>query len=159
MSIFYTPGKRFVPWVLALGWLSLQPVASWVYYETNLRRGAYPPEADSIIIGQMQAVIGWGITLPVFLAFFWFCLRHYPGRVSLFAFDRKRPLRSSVWTVILLAGAGVEISALIRSVAEWFPLDVLSESLAIYLLLCCRSSLVYPKVEIVPHQTVETDAS
>ena len=159
MGIFHTPGKRFVPWVLALGWLSLQPVASWVYHETNLRRGAYPPEADSSSIGQTQVVVGWAITLPVFLGFFWFCLRNYPGRVSLLAFDRKRPLRSSIWTAILLAGAGAEISALIRSIADWFPLDVLSESLAIYLLLCFRSSLVCPKVGIDPHQTLETDAS
>lgn len=158
MNIFHTPRLKFVPWSLALGWLALQPVASWIYYETNCRRGAYPPEADSIIIGQMGAVIGWGITLPLFLGFFWFCFRHYPGRVSLFAFTRERPVWSSVWTTVLLAVAALEIWSLISSVMGLFPLDVLSELLAIYLLLCCRSSLMYSRVGVVRHESIQPHA-
>jgi hypothetical protein len=158
MNIFHTPCRKLVPWSLALGWLVLQPVASWVYYETNYRRGAYPPEADTIIIGQMSAVTGWGITLPLFLGFFWFCFRQYPGRVSFFAFTRERPVWSSIWTAVLLALVALEVWALIGSATGLFPLDALSELLAIYLLLCCRSSLMYSTVGVVGHESIQPHA-
>lgn len=158
MSALQTPRKKLVVWAFALSWLALQPVASWVYYETNLRRGAYPPEADTIIIGQMQAVMGWALTLPIFLAVFWFSFRHYPGRVSLFAFIPKRPVWSGIWSAVLLAFALLEAWSLVGSVRGWFPLDVLSELLAIYLLLCCRSSLMYSRAGVVRHESIQPHA-
>jgi len=158
MSAFQTPRKKLVVWIFALSWLALQPVASWIYYETNFRRGAYPPEADTIIIGQMQAVMGWVLTLPIFLAFFWFSFRHYPGRVSLFAFTPERPVWSGIWSAVLLAFAALEAWSLVESVRGLFPLDVLSELLAIYLLLCCRSSLMYSRVGVVRHESIQPHA-
>lgn len=133
-------------WAFALAWLALQPVASWIYFDTELRRGAYPPEADSIIIGQVSAVAGWVIMLPLFLGFLWLCFRDYPGRVSLLRFSRERPVWATVWTVMLLALAGVELRSLAGSLVEWFPLDVLSDAMAVHLLFCCRSALMDSKV-------------
>ena len=158
MSALQTPRKKLAVWVVALAWLGIQPVASWIYYETNFRRGAYPPEADTIIIGQMHAVMGWVVTLPIFLSFIWFCFRQYPGRVSLFAFTRERPVWSAVWSAILLALAALQAWSLVNSVVGMFPLDVLSELLAIYLLLCCRSSLMYSRVGVIRHESIEPHA-
>lgn len=141
----HTPRSKWTVWLWALAWLALQPVASWVYFATNLRRGAYPPEADSIIIGQISAVAGWFITLPLFLGFFWLCFRDYPGRVSWLCFSRARLVWATVWTVLLLALIGLELWSLAGSLAEWFPLDVFSDALAVYLLLCCRSALMHSK--------------
>ena len=114
MRAFQTPHKKLTVWVLALTWLLLQPFASWAYYETNFRRGAYSPEADTIVIGQMQAVVGWVMTSPIFLGFFWFCFRQYPGRVSLFAFQRVRPAWSIIWSIIILTLAVFEARSLVQ---------------------------------------------
>ncbi|MBK7999553.1 MAG: hypothetical protein IPK15_12775 [Verrucomicrobia bacterium] len=86
-----TPKRKWVVWLLAVGNLLAMPLVEEVYYETNLRRGAYPPEADSIGIPIMQFIAGWVVTLPVFLALIWFGFGEYPGAVSFVAFNKKRP--------------------------------------------------------------------
>lgn len=158
MKLFQTPRRKLWVWLLALGWLALQPFASWEYYEMNFRRGAYPPEADTIIIGQLSAIMGWVITLPVLLGFFWFCFRQYPGRVSLFKFNRLRPVWSSVWSAILVALGVVYARDAVRSTIGFFPLDIVSELLAIYILLCCRSSLMYSRVGVIRHESIQPHA-
>ena len=99
-----------------------------------------------------------GILLPAFLGFFWFSLHQYPGQVSFLAFSRQRPVWSSVWTALFLALTVMYGQSLVRSVLGVFPLDVASELLAIYLLLCCRSSLMYSRVGIPRHEIIPPHA-
>jgi len=148
MNAFQTPRRKLTVWILSLSWLAFQPVATWVYYAANSRRGTYPPEADTIIVGQMQATVGWVVTLPIFLTFFWFCFRKYPGRVSFLAFNPERIAWSSIWSTLLIGIGVIEFWSLISNILGLYPLDVLSNSLALYLLLCCRSSLMFSSVGV-----------
>ena len=148
MNAFQTPRRKLTVWILSLSWLAFQPVATWVYYTANSRRGTYPPEADTIIVGQMQATVGWVVTLPIFLTFFWFCFRKYPGRVSFLAFNPERIAWSSIWSTLLIGIGVIEFWSLISNILGLYPLDVLSNSLALYLLLCCRSSLMFSSVGV-----------
>jgi hypothetical protein len=90
-------------WLFALGSLFSMPIVERIYYETNLRRGAYSPEADSIGIPIAQFMFGWVVTLPLFVAFTWFALREYPGNVSFLAFNGRRRVWSWVWSVLFSA--------------------------------------------------------
>jgi hypothetical protein len=82
-----TPKHRAILWALAnFSWIALSPAAA-LYYDRQLRRGAYPVDADSIglpIMGIAMSVVA--LLLPLNFAW-WFLLRRYPGRV---------PLRTSV---------------------------------------------------------------
>jgi hypothetical protein len=78
-----TPKYRATLWVLAnAAWISISPAAA-LYFERQLRSGAYPMHADSIglpIIG----IAFWVILFLIPLNFaWWLLLRNYPGRVSL----------------------------------------------------------------------------
>src|SRR6266576_2083563 len=81
-----SPKHRASLWVLAnICWIAVIPAAA-LYFDRQLRRGAYPVDADSIglpIIGIAMWVVA--LLLPLNLVW-WFLLRRYPGRV---------PLRSS----------------------------------------------------------------
>lgn len=91
----------------------------------------------------MQFMAGWVITLPVFLALIWFGFREYPGAVSFVAFNRKRPVWSSVWSLLLVLLAVYEVHCAIKSAVGRFPLDVAHAMVTFYLLLCFRSSVVF----------------
>ena len=100
---------------MALVHVFSQPLVERVYYETNLRRGVYPPEADSIGIPIMQFMAGWLVTLPVVLAFIWFALREYPGSVSFLAYNSTRPAWSAVWSALLGVAAAYYLYFAVRS--------------------------------------------
>src|SRR5262245_3590244 len=75
--------------VLTAGWWLAQPFAEARYYQQELQRGAYPPDADSIAIPIARFVFGWLIVSPpsvwtIALALFalselWFVVRSIPG--------------------------------------------------------------------------------
>ena len=128
---------------LALVSLLAQPAVETVYYRTSLGRGMYPTNADSVAIPITQFLAAWLIALPVLVAFIWFALREYPGRISFLAFNANRPVWSTVWSVLLGLGAGSFLLFAIQSALRLYPLDVVDALLSTYLLLCFRSSLVY----------------
>ena len=78
-----TPKHRASLWVLAnICWITVVP-ATALYFDRQLRRGAYPVDADSIGI-PILGIATWVVTLLLPINFvWWFLLRRYPGRVSL----------------------------------------------------------------------------
>lgn len=78
-----TPKHRATLWILAnAAWIAASPAAA-LYFDRQLRKGAYPVDADSIGLPIMGIAV-WVIVLLLPLNFaWWFLLRRYPGRVSL----------------------------------------------------------------------------
>lgn len=85
---------------LALWWL-LVLVAEVQSYILELRRGAYPVDADSISIPIAAVVLGWLLASP-FVAFLaWWLWRTPTVRFSWLALDRSRPIWCLVWSAVL----------------------------------------------------------
>lgn len=104
-------------------------------------RGAYPPNADSIGIDIYYFTIALVVLSPVYAAAVWLATRGYRGGVSLLAFDTRRPFWSSFWSLLL---GSLTLFALYDAAGKAnriLPLDVASDLLWVYLLLCLRSSL------------------
>jgi hypothetical protein len=72
-----------------------------------------------------------------------FALRDYPGAVSLFAFNRARPVWSAFWTLVFGYLIFHDIAFAFASVQKLQPFDVIQPLLLAYLMLCLRSSLIY----------------
>jgi hypothetical protein len=140
-----TPKAKRTVWLLAVLSILAEPVVEVIYYKTNLHRGAYPSNADSIIIPIYQFIFGWVVTLPVMLGFVWFALRDYPGSVSFLAYNTARPVWSFLWSVVLLLLAASYVWFAGQSIMRGSPLDVAASLLSIYPLLCFRSSIVFSK--------------
>ncbi len=154
--LIQTPRLKRTVWLLVLLAVFAEPFVEYVYYSTNLERGVYPPDADSIGIPLFQFAVAWIVTLPVVLGFVWFALRDYPGSVSFMAHNSGRPIWSLAWSVVLLLLAASYVSFAFRSVARGFPLDVAAASLNVYLVLCLRSSVIFSRAFMRPSQVIQS---
>lgn len=119
------------------------PIIEWFYYSTELARGSYPVNADSIGLPISLFTIVWLIGLPLVAALIWLALRSYPGSVSLFGFNAARPYWSVVWSVLFAYLVFQDVFFCVQSAFLGNPLDVAQSGLMAYLLLCLRSSIVY----------------
>lgn len=154
--LMQTPRMKRTVWLLTLLSVFAQPFVEFVYYSTNLDRGAYPVDADSISIPLFQLAFGWLVTLPAVLAFVWFALRDYPGSVSFIAHNSRRPIWSFVWSLVLLLLAASYVWFAFQSIMRGFPLDVAAALLSTYLVLCFRSSIIFSRAFMRPSQVIQS---
>ncbi len=138
-----TPKNRMSVAALAAVLYLTAPVVEWFYYSTELTRGSYPVNADSISLPIGLFTIVWLIGLPLAAALIWFVLRSYPGSVPLFGFNVARPYWSAVWSALFAYLIFQDVFFCVQSVLRGHPLDVAQSGLMAYLFLCLRSSIVY----------------
>ena len=143
MSLFRTPKDGRSVLLVAMVWWLLMPIAEGVFYYTNRLRGEYPPPGNHIEIPVGLFFIGWIVITPALVALVWFCLRQYPGAVSLFAFNTGRPVWSAAWTLAALWHFYSEIPFLYASIRDRYPMDLITGLIEVYLMLCLRSSVIY----------------
>ncbi len=105
-SIFRTPRSRWSVLGFAGTLLIATPFVEALYYSSELRRGVYPTNGDSISIPLIQTCIGLAFVAPAFLAIAWLSTRRYVPGAPLLGWDNSRPLRSLLWT-LLFAGIAV----------------------------------------------------
>ncbi|HEX8289129.1 MAG TPA: hypothetical protein VF556_14090 [Pyrinomonadaceae bacterium] len=138
-----TPKNRISVIFLAVALYLTAPLVEWYFYTTELARGSFPPEADSISIPLFRFVIVWVLGSPVAALLIWFALRDYPAAVSLFAFDRVRLVWSALWTLVFGFLIFKHLTFAFASVQKSQPFDVIQPLLLAYLMLCLRSSLIH----------------
>ena len=139
--------RWLVAGLMTIWWIAT-PAVDAAYYSTQARRGAYPPEADSIGIPIGQSVAGWLLLTPVILLLVFLALRRAPGRVELLGFDRSTfagRIWSAVWTVLLLAFAGSEAWFAVRSLQDAMWLDVAHSVLGVCVALALRAAFAAPR--------------
>jgi hypothetical protein len=129
-----------VVWWLAAPWVEA------LYYRTELARGAFPPEADSIGLPLGQHFIGWLAFTPVLVAIVLLALRGAPRRFSLLAFDRGRPWWSGGWTVGLGALALDHLWSAGAAAMRGHPADVVHSLVGVVALLALRGAACAPRV-------------
>jgi hypothetical protein len=154
-SIFKTPENKSSVAILA-GLLYLTaPIVEWVFYSTELARGTFPVNADSISIPLFGFMVVWLIGAPEAVLIVWFVLRSYPGRVPLFGINRNRPIWSFVWSAVFVFLVYKLLSFDFQSVFRANPLDVVQSTGLALLFLYIRCSVVYGGLSIskpeVPH--------
>ncbi|MGI8641377.1 MAG: hypothetical protein ACR2MG_15700 [Pyrinomonadaceae bacterium] len=138
-----TPKNRISVIFLAVALYLTAPFVEWYFYTTELARGSFSPDADSIAIPLFQFAVGWVLGAPIAALLIGFALRDYPGAISLFAFNRVRPVWSAVWTLVFGYMVFKHLVFAFASVQKSQPFDVIQPMLLAYLTLCLRSSLVY----------------
>ncbi len=89
-GITRTP-RAFVVLIAAVAWWGPQPWLAERYYSLQLGRGAYPPEADSIMIPIGQAWMSWLLLTPLVGGLTIWALRHYRLGVPTLTWHLKRP--------------------------------------------------------------------
>ena len=96
-----TPRSKWPVIAGAFALYAATPVVEYVYYSTELARGSYPTNADSIGIPLFQTCVGLAIAAPFFLVLLWASTRRYVAASPLTAWTSEAPICSVLWTVIL----------------------------------------------------------
>jgi hypothetical protein len=143
VNMLRTPKNRIAVIFLAVALYLTAPLVEWYFYTTELARGSFPPDADSIAIPLFRFVIVWVLGSPIAALLVGFALQDYPGAVSLFAFNRARPVWSAFWTLVFGFLIFKHLTFAFASAQKLQPFDVIQPLLLAYLMLCLRSSLIY----------------
>jgi hypothetical protein len=122
--------------------LLTSPFVEFYFYAREYERGAYPPDADAILIPVHWFTMGLLMMSPFILGALWLCVRRYPGRVSLFVWPERAPWW--YWLASAAIGALVLMEVFQTS---WTPLssrwlDGVQSIVTSHLLLILRASLV-----------------
>lgn len=117
------------------------PVVNAISLTIARARGAFPPNADSIAIPILQTACALLVLSPLSASILWLAARGYRGGRTLLSFDTGKPLRSTVWSLLLGGLAALLLAAAAQSVLFTQPVDTASSLAWAYLTLCLRSSL------------------
>jgi len=109
------------------------------HYFTRWQRGDYPSEADTIGIPILGYVLFY---LPLFLIILCAGLRKYPGRVPVYAWNRKCPIWSIWWTLLFLILAYLSILMIAEGFQGHLFLTAIFFIIQLHVLLLLRSSAV-----------------
>jgi len=91
-KFLYTPEKRSTLILICNLSLVFFVVGDIFYFKRRLMQGAYPPEADAILIPIMEGVISMLFWAVPFNIIWWATTRNYPGKTHLFFWKNiKRP--------------------------------------------------------------------
>ena len=142
IQVVRTPRSK---WLLLLGLFlayCATPLAVASYYSTELRRGAYPVEADSIGIPIFQSVVLLLTITPVVVIGAWMPVRNYRPSASLWAWAPSRPLAATLWTTFLGALALAEMVLAIALAQTAHALLAIHALASAYMSLVLRASIV-----------------
>ena len=121
------------------------PGARWAYYTAEYAAGAFPPRDGFAWLEVRYTLITLLLVSPLWVLLVGAVVRRYPGPVPLRVWDEARPVRSLVWTAVLVEGA---VAALLSASWRFDPLALLSvlhAAAVAYLLLMARAALVAPR--------------
>ncbi len=88
--------------IAAVWWLTA-PIANVKFYDEELRRGSFPPESDSIMIGIVGYTVAWLAVTPMLALLLWWAGRRAAAVFSWTTWDPTSPLRMGVALMISVA--------------------------------------------------------
>jgi hypothetical protein len=86
--------------------LAASPV-QLAYHTTELRRGSYPADADSISIPVFEFTLALLMASPILAGLVWVGIRRYRASSQFFDWAPAAPLRSLLWSGVFGAAAAV----------------------------------------------------
>lgn len=140
-ALIKTPSKwRVVALFAGCYWLALPLITRW-HYTALLQGGRLDSNHDSIGIPSDDLDRAWLILTPLVILFWVFILWRYRGGVSLFCWNPSRPIRSWCATIILGLFMVKSFGAMILSVFDMIPTDLLAGGVEFYLFALARATL------------------
>ena len=135
-----TPARAWPVWLVALLVPTSVMVAAWFYYPALLASGTLDPNADSIGIPIFQAMVSAVIVTPIVMGITAICLRRYRGRTPLNYWDRKRPARSFLVSLLFALPIITLITSTVYEHIQGWPWyeylwDIVSLSFVAWLIL------------------------
>jgi hypothetical protein len=120
-----TPKHRASLWIVTnAAWVAVVPAAA-LYFDRQLRRGAYPVDADSIGIPIVGIAMWVTVLLLPLNVVWWLLLRRYPGRVPLRTSSEGLRIGprfiSALGLVFAMSCAGAAVWALADDASEITP--------------------------------------
>lgn len=141
MGILKTPRSLWIVAGLAAFLYVTAPVVDAVFLYTQLGRGVYPTNADSIGIPMYVYSMALLVLSPVYVLFTYAALRRYVGGRSFLEFDTGQWLRSTVWALVYGGLSAYSLWEAGRFGLMRMPVSVIASVLWAYLFLCVRASL------------------
>lgn len=115
------PSRARPLWILTIALLVAAPVANIVYWERVLASGVLASDKDSVAIPMAAGILVALLLAPVVVATAWICLRRYNPRTTLLAWDRGRPVRSLVASLVFGGPASVLAVVAVDALTVGFP--------------------------------------
>ena len=141
-AMWRTPQRVHGPLLLGLVLYTAAPLLDAQYYSTMLRRGAYPPNADSIGIPIAFSFAAGLLFAPVFLGLLWVALRRYVPGTPLGVWRRDRMIVSWAASVGCLAVGALAVESAIYMAAQGFWLYALHGVGVVYFLAIARAAFL-----------------
>jgi hypothetical protein len=137
-----TPRSKWLVIVAALVLYAVTPVVETLYYLTELARGSYPPNADSIGIPVYQTILSLAVVAPLYLILLWLSTRHYAVGARLTAWNPNTAIRGFLWTAI--CGGLAALLLIDGAILGYYrhPLSVLHRGLLAYVFLLIRAAAI-----------------
>jgi len=149
-----TPNRVWVLAVYAILIFVSSPLMVAFHFYSRWRRGDYPVEADSIGI----PVLGYTILyLPLFLLLLCAGLQKYSGGRSIYVWNRKRPVWSTIWTIISFILGYQALAMLTDAIQGGIYLSSAFYAAQIHALFLLRSSAVSRGMVITSHSAARSD--
>lgn len=130
-----TPSKKINLILLSAAYWLAEPFVEYIFYTTELSRGSFPVDADSISIPIIQFTSGWVITAPFIGIFVWWSTRHYPGGVPVLGLNQKFPIFGAIFWLLTSLYIILELIFIVQSIIRIQPIDVLHSLFGCYLAL------------------------
>src|SRR5215210_3899380 len=108
------------------------PFFEWLNLQNDLATGKLPTNADSIGLGFAFFLVSWILFAPFVLGFTVWIVQEYPAQISLFGFNRKRPLWSLIWTLIFAFLIFDTLVLALKNLAENWVAGAMQNLLLIY---------------------------
>src|ERR1019366_4969733 len=137
-----TPRAKWLVIMAAVVLYAVTPFVEAQYYSTELARGSYSTNADSIGIPIFQTLIGLAIVAPPFLVLLWLGTRRYVAGARLTAWNSKAGILAFLWTAVW---GGLAAVLLIDGAILGFdrhPLSALHRGALAYVFLLIRAGSV-----------------
>ena len=134
MSVARSPFGKTVVWVLSAGVVFGLPATSWIYWPAVGQSGVLSPDADTVMIPMMGDMFVALILAPIVCVVTWLCLRKNKHAGDLLAWDRAKPIRSSIVTILFGIPFFIGLSSLVDEFGAppgwyglwWLPYTLMS---------------------------------
>lgn len=107
--------------------------------------GEFPPEADAIAIPIIGFFAVWLLFAPFVCSFIVWAVWKYTGKISLFGFNRNRPIWSFAWSSIFGCVFFTEMFGAFQNFFNQYFIESAKGFLIAYLALVFRAIIIFRK--------------
>ncbi|HUI31621.1 MAG TPA: hypothetical protein VLX91_15530 [Candidatus Acidoferrales bacterium] len=124
--------------------IALSPILNIIdWYQSDQKLVFVPIGIDSLTITIWQYLLLWSMFGVPSIIFTSVCLAGYPGRKSLFGFNKDRPVWSTVWSILSIGTIAYATFMYVEPNSRIMVLERLYTVLLVVLVLHLRTAVIY----------------